>query len=94
MNETGEEFKKQKRFIISALNSMYEEVPEESVRLLRSFCGNIKYKLPFIMGVASLPFNVLEDLDEDVSHEVYTKIAELLMTYTNKDKERIKTSNN
>lgn len=89
-NETEEEFKKQKRFIIEAINSMYEEVPEEAVKILRTLCRNMNYKLPFIMGVSSLPFFALKDLDEDVSFEVYTKIADLLMEYANKDKERIK----
>ncbi|KXL53402.1 hypothetical protein CLNEO_13730 [Anaerotignum neopropionicum] len=88
-SENKEEFQTQKRYILSAFNSMYNQIPEEAVKILRTLCRNIDFNLPFMTGIMSIPFFILKDLDEDITHELYEEISNLFLKYANKDEQRV-----
>lgn len=88
-NEEVKEFESQKNFIIKILDAMYEQMPEDTVRVLRAFCSNLKFNVPFTIGIASMPFSVFEDSADDVCPEIYKKMSDIFMEFANKDKLRV-----
>ncbi len=87
--ETENEYKKQKKFIVNTLNEFYNIFPEDTVKILRTFCANLNFNFSFMMGIISIPFAVLKDADEIYCKELYEKISELFLEYANKDKHRV-----
>ncbi len=87
--KTETEFKQQKKFIISAFNDFYEEMPDEAVKILRTYCSSIKYNFPFILGIMAIPFAVFSDLKDDVAREFHEELSNLFLKYANKDEHRV-----
>lgn len=90
-DKTDKEFRNLKKYIISAFNAAYESEPEETVKQLTAFCSNIKFHLPFMLAVMSVPFSVMENVknSDEETGELYQKIVELFISYANKDEQRI-----
>lgn len=82
-------FEKKMDIIVKIFNSLYAQAPNSTIRILDTIIQNMESNADFQMGLFSIPFYMLSELENDEYRLLYDEISELFVKRINKDQIRI-----